>query len=620
MKKKKKSDSPLKVIKISLKSICLDKETILTINNYCKNLNLIVIHTYQFLRLFILHKYHQKETLPKLDEKFIEHIIKTIAVGDKRGRKFVNEELTNFYETHYKPTLAKEEKLSYSKYGNTIGYTATAILTCLETNIKTHFTKHLRRFINIQFENEKQTTEKQTTEKQTKEEKQQLYKQTKILFDDIIYNTDKSENEYKAWKTTHKSFLIPEKIKKNVHYDLECSPQNYLSPMIYMSLKLEEQEKKLFQFCPLRKTLIPKYMTIDTKTLITMLFNTKKHETTQGKLLDNLNDSKELIWKTLFNMEKINTLMNADKYTFNHMFSTDGVGCSLLFTRVDARDTNLPPPKNTGYKEYDYITELANEELNHLKDYNKVAIDPGKNTLMFMTDDNGNTLTYTKMQRRVDTYAKKKRQIMMKSFEENNIKKIEEPLNQTCSMSCNYEKFIAYLKLRNQINQELQTYYEQELFRKLRWRSHTYTQKSESILINKIKRTFGKKIVIGFGSFQQTQQMKNCMPTPNKGLKDLLAKHFKLYIVDEFKTSKMCSFCLEGETGYYKQRENPRPFRKGMVNVHGLLTCTKCSKSSHSHLMNRDLNGSRNILYLMKEWIQHRKRPTQFCRKPFFIS
>ena len=61
-------------------------------------------------------------------------------------------------------------------------------------------------------------------------------------------------------------------------------------------------------------------------------------------------------------------------------------------------------------------------------------------------------------------------------------------------------------------------------------------------------------------------------------------------------------------------------FREGMVNVHGLLTCTKCSKSSHSHLMNRDLNGSRNILYLMKEWIQHRKRPTIFCRKPKFIS
>lgn len=609
MKKRKKANSPLKVIKTSLKSICLDPETILTLNSYCKNLNLIVIHAYQFLRLYILHKYHTNQSLPKIDDKFIEHIIKTIAVGDKRGRKLSNDELTFFYENHYKQTI-QGEKLCYSKYGNTIGYTATAILTCLETNIKTHFTKHLRRFINIQFENDRNT----------KEERHELYKKTKFIYDDLMYNTNTSENEYKSWKDANKQFLIPEKIKKNVHYDLECSPQNYLYPMIFMSLKLEEQEKKLFQFCPLRKSLIPKYMNIDTKTLITMLFDTKKHKTTQGKLLDKLNENKELIWNSLFNMEKINKLMNTERYVFNHMFSTDGVGCSLLFVRVDMKDKTIQENTNSSCSDYDYITELPEEELNHLKDYNKVAIDPGKNTIMFMTDENGHTLKYTKMQRRIETYAKKKRQIIMKTFEENNIKQIEEPLNQTCSMTCDYDKFINYLKMRNKINQELQKYYEQELFRKLRWRSHTYTQKSESILINKIKRTFGKKIVIGFGSYQQTQQMKNCMPTPNKSLKDLLAKHFKLCIVDEFKTSKMCSFCLEGETCYYKQRENPRPFREGLVNIHGLLTCTKCSKSSHSHLMNRDLNGSRNILYLMKEWIQNRTRPTLFCRKPQFIS
>ena len=60
--------------------------------------------------------------------------------------------------------------------------------------------------------------------------------------------------------------------------------------------------------------------------------------------------------------------MNSDKYTFNHMFSTDGVGCSLLFSRVDLKDTPIPQSKNknTGNKEYDYITELDNTELNHL--------------------------------------------------------------------------------------------------------------------------------------------------------------------------------------------------------------------------------------------------------------
>ena len=303
-----------------------------------------------------------------------------------------------------------------------------------------------------------------------------MYKNTKLVFNDLMNNTENSTNEYKVWKDENKSFLIPEKIKKNVYYDLECSPQHYLYPMIFMSLILEEQEKKMFQFCPLRKTLIPKYMNIDTKTLITMLFDTKKNRTTQGKLLSKLNESKKLIWNSLFDMKKIKKLMNPNEYIFNHMFSSDGVGCSLVFVRIDVKDKNIPQIKQTTCNEFDYITELTNEELNHLKDYNKVAIDPGKNTIMFMTDEKGNTLKYTKMQRRIDTYAKKKRQIIMKSFQENNIKEIEEPLNKTCSMSCSYDKFIEYLNVRNRINQKLQQYYDQELFRKLRWRSHTYTQ------------------------------------------------------------------------------------------------------------------------------------------------
>ena len=40
MKKRKKSNSPLKVIKTSIKSICLDNETLLTLNNYCNSFSI----------------------------------------------------------------------------------------------------------------------------------------------------------------------------------------------------------------------------------------------------------------------------------------------------------------------------------------------------------------------------------------------------------------------------------------------------------------------------------------------------------------------------------------------------------------------------------------------------
>ena len=44
----------------------------------------------------------------------------------------------------------------------------------------------MKRFVNIQFEKSNQT----------KEDKQQMYKNTKIIVDDLVYNTDKSENEF----------------------------------------------------------------------------------------------------------------------------------------------------------------------------------------------------------------------------------------------------------------------------------------------------------------------------------------------------------------------------------------------------------------------------------------
>ena len=61
---KKKKPAPaveLKGIKTSLKSVCLDEETIINLNDHCKNLNLIVIHTNQCLRWYIVNKEQTKE-------------------------------------------------------------------------------------------------------------------------------------------------------------------------------------------------------------------------------------------------------------------------------------------------------------------------------------------------------------------------------------------------------------------------------------------------------------------------------------------------------------------------------------------------------------------------------
>ena len=84
-KKKKKLDdisffsidnikSDFKVVKTSLKSILKNYDVNFNIiNNLVLETNEIIIRTYQFLRLYILHKY---EKIPKLDKDTILYFIR----------------------------------------------------------------------------------------------------------------------------------------------------------------------------------------------------------------------------------------------------------------------------------------------------------------------------------------------------------------------------------------------------------------------------------------------------------------------------------------------------------------------------------------------------------------
>ena len=79
------------VVKTSLKSILKDYETNFPIiNNLVLECNEIVIRTYQFIRLFILHKYYKNETIPKLDKDTILYFIRACGVRNKCGKTATN--------------------------------------------------------------------------------------------------------------------------------------------------------------------------------------------------------------------------------------------------------------------------------------------------------------------------------------------------------------------------------------------------------------------------------------------------------------------------------------------------------------------------------------------------
>jgi len=108
--------------------------------------------------------------------------------------------------------------------------------------------------------------------------------------------------------------------------------------------------------------------------------------------------------------------------------------------------------------------------------------------------------------------------------------------------------------------------------------------------------------VIGFGNWNNSEFMQNHAPTKGKGFRKLFRRAgYKVYLVDEYKTSKKCHNCeSEDENSYcesFRKCVNPRPWKKYDISMirHGLTRCTTCKC-----LWNRDVNSSLNIYKIIE--------------------
>jgi hypothetical protein len=101
-------------------------------------------------------------------------------------------------------------------------------------------------------------------------------------------------------------------------------------------------------------------------------------------------------------------------------------------------------------------------------------------------------------------------------------------------------------------------------------------------MINNFKKIFGKpeEVIITIGDWVQKKQMKYKEASKGVGMRKLFRQNnYKTFLVDEFRTSCMCSFCKE-ETGRcekFQIRENPKPYKSGNILCYGLLKCKTCN-------------------------------------------
>jgi hypothetical protein len=672
MATKKEPPDKYRCLKLPITSILYDnnekevKENMEILQKAIVRTNSITSKTYFLLRLWVLHKYHNNQEIPEITTDIISMCMKSV-VKSSSGQKPKGNNAILLQEFQKINPFSLEDG---SNLSSILDYYATTMNTSIENNIKMRFFDYIKRFVNCYF---KHIYQQQI---ENKEFKKQLYKEINMVKNDIINNTLTCDEKYHSWLKENRYKIVPEIYETSYYYDIKITPYKYLKHMIFMCLELEKIERKSFQFFPIQTISIPRHIQMDTKALVELFVDTEKHQKlldiwiketteiksgknkgkpknkTKGDLYNCLEQNKEFIWDTFFNITQ-----KRNNYVFDYTIITDGYATSLRFLHNDfveeeqekknkkkagkkalqgltkeekdkikqekiiiqkeqakkKRLENKDKPKKSKKEEkqdnpeFPYIDEVPKEML----EGKHIFIDPGKRSLFSMMNDDGNHFSYTNRQYLKETKRLKYQSLLKNHKDRIGITEIEEGLNKYNSKTCNIEKFKEYITEKNKANEKLVPLYQQLKFRQYKWYSYINKKRTEDNMVNKIVKKYSKDHIIIIGDWSIGKQMRNFISTPNLTLKRKLQETFKVYNIDEFRTS-----CLSYKTEepcenlYLKFKKDPKQKER---KIHSILTYQM--ENNRKGCINRDKNGCKNIQKVFKSYMKTGERPEKYRRE-----
>lgn len=200
-----------------------------------------------------------------------------------------------------------------------------------------------------------------------------------------------------------------------------------------------------------------------------------------------------------------------------------------------------------------YFNELNNNETIELTTSKLVACDCNKKNLLYMTDVNENTYRYTSAQYNNEIRSKK------------------------------INKKIQFAEETN----------DEELYYKTLWGEYLNKKRSAKKLVQNIKQKYGNNIIILIGDCSGENQTHIF-----QWLLTILVNNFKVYKVDEYKTTIINCRTFEKNTNDFKRMDK----YGNQFILNSVLTYT--CKNGRQGCINRDRNASNNILYIVMYWIE----------------
>lgn len=224
-----------------------------------------------------------------------------------------------------------------------------------------------------------------------------------------------------------------------------------------------------------------------------------------------------------------------------------------------------------------------------------------------MKNKKGDVLRYTNKCHLKRTKRLKYQSLITNYKEKTKITEIEQELTSYNSKSCLYKVFEKYIAKKNELNKRLLKMYQADVFRKYKWYAHINQKRAETDLIKDISTKFKKDVTIIYGDWSIGKQMRGIISTPNKRLKDRLSDSFKIYSIDEYRTS-----CLNSKT--WTQCENM--YLKDKTGyprkMHSILTYKM--ENNRKGCINRDRNSVDNMIQIVEQYIKDKTRPYNFRR------
>jgi len=355
-----------------------------------------------------------------------------------------------FYDDHFKTVLEHDGKLDLRNLPHSIHYLAEQMHTAIHNNLKEHFIKRLLRFVNL--------TTTQYEDGLTKEEAKAERRGLK----DALFANDGARvpGRYTAWYKEHRPRCLPSTWAESLPYDVQANSSRYLVHSLYMNKRLEEGGFKLFQPLSLRTRIVPHYAPFDTASLISLFA-----EQGESSLVRHIEENQRPFWDRLFKLDKWVFRSRKTRYRFNYTMQTDGVGVSLTFVHKDHDRKKMKGcrcagccAEREGEGGYASVDQLTDSDIETIKGRNIVGCDPGKFSLVYMSDDKSK-LRYNARQRRTETKLTKNSKILLTEKEKHGVHEVEATLLEHNARTVDVERFKDYLRQKNLANARLRSFY-----------------------------------------------------------------------------------------------------------------------------------------------------------------